>query len=112
MGVGALNTLAAELEQSTGVLAVVMDVADCDAGVKLVEQAQHRIWTSYWRASRVFGGCGRVHADTFSHRISRHTDRGLQRRFLHVVAGCLVTGRALACDGVGGPIVTGSDWRL
>jgi len=42
MGVGALNTLAAELEQSTGVLAVVMDVADCDAGVKLVEQAQHR----------------------------------------------------------------------
>ena len=41
-GADALNTLAAELEQSTGVLAVAMDVADCDAGVKLLEQAQQR----------------------------------------------------------------------
>ena len=41
-GADALNTLAAELERSTGVLAVAMDVADCDAGLKLLEQAQQR----------------------------------------------------------------------
>ena len=41
-GADALNTLATELEHSTGVLAVAMDVADCDAGLKLLETAQQR----------------------------------------------------------------------
>jgi short-subunit dehydrogenase len=41
-GADGLNALAAELGQSTEVLTVAMDVADCDAGLNLLETAQQR----------------------------------------------------------------------